>query len=106
VISREDNGFMSGLQSEDDRAAAMRRSVLWRPVGWISAAVAGVLVLLVRLYQWLISPLLGRHCRFEPTCSVYFIEAVRKYGPVVGFWRGVRRILRCHPWNPGGYDPP
>lgn len=106
LVSREDGGFMLGLQSENDRAAAMRRSVFWRPVRWVSAAVAALLILVVRLYQWLISPLLGRHCRFEPTCSVYFVEAVRKYGPVFGLWRGVRRILRCHPWNPGGYDPP
>lgn len=67
---------------------------------------AGVLILLARGYQILLSPLLGRHCRFEPSCSQYFIEAVRKYGAARGAWRGLRRLLRCHPWNPGGYDPP
>jgi len=69
-------------------------------------APAAVLILVVRLYQFLISPLLGQRCRFEPTCSAYFIEAVRKYGAIRGTWRGICRICRCHPWNPGGYDPP
>ncbi|MEN6404880.1 MAG: membrane protein insertion efficiency factor YidD [Thermoguttaceae bacterium] len=64
------------------------------------------LIGLVRLYQWLISPALGPRCRFEPTCSVYFIESVRKYGAVRGSLRGMWRILRCNPWNRGGYDPP
>ena len=61
-----------------------------------------LLIVAARLYQRLLSPLLGRHCRFEPTCSAYFIESVRKYGAIRGTWRGVRRICRCHPWNPGG----
>ena len=65
-----------------------------------------VLIGMVRVYQWTLSPLLGRHCRFHPTCSVYFIESVRKYGALKGTWRGVLRIGRCHPWHPGGYDPP
>ncbi len=67
---------------------------------------AMLLIFCVRCYQWTISPLLGRCCRFEPTCSVYFIEAVKKYGAVRGSLMGVRRITRCHPWNHGGYDPP
>ena len=53
-----------------------------------------------------LSPLIGRHCRFEPTCSAYFIQAVEKYGAVRGTWRGLKRIGRCHPFQPGGYDPP
>ncbi len=64
------------------------------------------LIGLARVYQLLLSPLLGRHCRFQPTCSQYFLEAVRKDGAVRGTWRGLRRVLRCHPWHPGGYDPP
>jgi len=67
---------------------------------------AAALVAVVRVYQWLVSPILGPHCRFEPTCSAYFIEAVRKYGAIRGTWRGILRICRCHPWHPGGYDPP
>lgn len=72
----------------------------------IAAVPSWILIGAVRLYQIFLSPLLGQHCRFEPTCSRYFIGAVRKYGAVRGSWRGVRRICRCHPWNPGGYDPP
>lgn len=64
------------------------------------------LIRVVGLYRLLLSPLLGHHCRFQPTCSVYFIESVSKYGAIRGTWRGVRRICRCHPWNVGGHDPP
>jgi uncharacterized protein len=71
------------------------------------ARLPGALViLLIRIYQKFISPLLGRNCRFHPTCSQYFILAVKKYGLFVGGWKGVIRISRCHPWNPGGHDPP
>jgi len=76
-------------------------------VGRIMIQLPGwILIALVRLYQWLISPLLGQNCRYEPTCSVYFIESIRKYGAIRGAFRGVLRILRCNPWHPGGYDPP
>lgn len=67
---------------------------------------ATVLIALTRVYQRTLSPLIGRHCRFEPTCSAYFIEAVEKYGAIRGAWRGIKRIGRCHPFNPGGFDPP
>ncbi|MDB5253350.1 MAG: hypothetical protein JWP27_2519 [Flaviaesturariibacter sp.] len=60
---------------------------------------------LIRLYQKLISPLLGPQCRFTPTCSQYGLEAFRKYGLLKGFWLTVRRIGRCHPWGGKGYDP-
>ncbi|MEI7700543.1 MAG: membrane protein insertion efficiency factor YidD [Planctomycetia bacterium] len=72
----------------------------------IPAAPAAVLVLLVRAYQVAISPWLGKHCRFYPSCSQYFILAVQKHGAFRGTVQGVRRICRCHPWHPGGYDPP
>lgn len=64
------------------------------------------LIAAVRVYQWTLSPLVGRYCRFEPTCSNYFIGAVEKYGAVRGSCKGVARICRCHPFHPGGYDPP
>jgi putative membrane protein insertion efficiency factor len=64
------------------------------------------LIGLVRVYQWTLSPIIGRQCRFTPTCSNYFIGAVQKYGVLRGAWRGVLRICRCHPFHPGGYDPP
>ena len=65
----------------------------------------GVILLLLRFYRKLISPLLGPNCRFQPTCSMYAMIAVEKYGALKGGWLAIRRILRCHPWNPGGYDP-
>ena len=64
------------------------------------------LIAVVKIYQLTLSPLLGHHCRYWPTCSAYFIEAVRKYGALRGSVRGILRISRCHPWHPGGYDPP
>ncbi len=60
----------------------------------------------VRVYQVTLSPLLGPACRFEPTCSRYLVTAVRKYGLLRGLWKGLRRLARCHPWHPGGFDPP
>jgi uncharacterized protein len=68
--------------------------------------VSALLIGMVRLYQLTLSPIFGRQCRFHPTCSQYFIEAVRKYGAFSGLVRGIGRILRCHPFHPGGYDPP
>ena len=67
---------------------------------------AWLLILAVRGYQLTLSPLLGRQCRFTPTCSQYFILAVQKYGAVRGALRGLLRIGRCHPFHPGGDDPP
>lgn len=64
-----------------------------------------ILVALIRLYQVLISPLLGANCRFSPSCSHYAIDAIRKHGALKGGYLSVRRILRCHPFHPGGYDP-
>jgi putative membrane protein insertion efficiency factor len=63
-------------------------------------------IFLIRCYQTGISPLLGSSCRFTPTCSQYAVESLEKYGFFRGCWRALRRILRCHPFNPGGYDPP
>jgi uncharacterized protein len=64
-----------------------------------------IFVVLVRVYQICISPFLGPCCRFYPTCSEYAIIAVRRYGPLRGAFLGLRRILRCHPFHTGGYDP-
>jgi putative membrane protein insertion efficiency factor len=65
-----------------------------------------IAIFLVRMYQYFLSPWLGQNCRFHPTCSQYFIVAVTKYGILKALWKGTSRICRCHPWNPGGYDPP
>jgi putative membrane protein insertion efficiency factor len=77
-----------------------------RLTAFITGLIERAIVLAVRCYQLTISPLLGQNCRFSPTCSSYFIEAVKKYGIVRGSWRGICRILRCHPFSRGGYDPP
>jgi putative membrane protein insertion efficiency factor len=70
------------------------------------ALPAWLMIAAVRLYQMFLSPLLGQHCRFTPSCSEYFIQAVKKYGAVRGAFRGVLRICRCNPFHPGGHDPP
>ncbi len=64
-----------------------------------------VMILLIRFYQICISPLLGSNCRFVPTCSQYAMEAITKYGAIKGGWLSIKRICKCHPWHPGGYDP-
>jgi len=67
--------------------------------------VKRLLIGLLRAYQYAVSPLLGRSCRFFPTCSDYAVEAIGRYGAIKGSYLAVRRVLRCHPWHPGGYDP-
>ena len=71
---------------------------------WMFDLPALLLIGGVRLYQIFLSPIFGRQCRFWPTCSQYFIDAVRKYGAVRGSIKGTLRICRCHPWHPGGID--
>ena len=75
-------------------------------LGWPGRVAAVCLIALIRLYQLTVSPLLGPACRFEPSCSRYMVESIKKYGVVSGVIKGMRRFSRCHPWNPGGYDPP
>jgi putative membrane protein insertion efficiency factor len=65
-----------------------------------------ILIAFVRVYQWTLSPIIGRQCRFQPTCSHYFIGAVEKYGAIRGTLKGIWRIFRCNPFCRGGYDPP
>lgn len=64
-----------------------------------------ILMRLIRLYQILLSPFLGQHCRFYPTCSHYALEAIQLHGARHGSWLAARRLLRCHPWHEGGVDP-
>jgi putative membrane protein insertion efficiency factor len=64
-----------------------------------------LLLLIVRGYQLLLRPVLPPACRFSPSCSQYSLEAINKYGAMKGAWLSIKRIIRCNPWNPGGYDP-
>ena len=64
-----------------------------------------IALFVLRFYKRFISPLLPPMCRFEPTCSVYTMQAVEKYGVLRGVWLGMKRLGRCHPFNPGGWDP-
>lgn len=64
-----------------------------------------LLILFLRFYQLALSPYLGSSCRYSPTCSRYAMDALDKYGAAQGSWLAVKRVLRCHPWHAGGYDP-
>lgn len=76
-----------------------------RLLGLAGSLPARALTGLIRLYQVVVSPALPPSCRFYPSCSQYALEAVRRHGAFRGSWLGLRRLLRCHPWHPGGYDP-
>jgi putative membrane protein insertion efficiency factor len=71
----------------------------------IKDMIAWLFLLLIKIYQLVISPLLGSNCRFTPTCSQYGVEAIKKYGPFKGGWLTLKRIGRCHPWGKHGHDP-
>nr|WP_148598752.1 membrane protein insertion efficiency factor YidD [Aquisphaera giovannonii] len=75
-------------------------------MSWPSKLAVAVLLGLIRVYQLTLSPLLGNVCRFEPSCSRYMAESLRKYGLFRGVFRGLKRLSKCHPWHPGGHDPP
>jgi putative membrane protein insertion efficiency factor len=64
-----------------------------------------LLVLAIRAYQLALSPMLGAHCRFAPSCSHYALEAIERHGSLRGGWLALRRLVRCHPFTPGGFDP-
>lgn len=71
----------------------------------ISRGLAAGFLAIVRAYRLLVSPLLGARCRYQPTCSAYAEESLKRYGGVVGGWLALKRIARCHPWGGSGYDP-
>ncbi|WP_297364780.1 membrane protein insertion efficiency factor YidD [Acidiferrobacter sp.] len=64
-----------------------------------------ILIHVIRGYQYFVSPWLGPHCRYHPTCSAYAVEAIDRHGPRRGLWLAVKRLARCHPWHAGGHDP-
>jgi len=72
---------------------------------FLSNIVSRFFILLIRLYQYLLSPMLGVSCRYTPTCSQYGMEAIRKHGPFKGGWLTLKRIARCNPWGGHGHDP-
>ena len=71
----------------------------------ISRLLTTSLIKLIKIYQLLLSPMLGQNCRFYPTCSHYAQESLNKHGVIKGTYRAIRRLFRCHPWHDGGYDP-
>jgi len=89
-------GLSDAGRSSPHRVRAMLR--------WVVGLPALVVVLLLRVYRLLVSPMYGDTCRFYPSCSAYALEAVDRHGVLRGGWLAVRRLLRCHPWNPGGVD--
>jgi len=94
---------------ESGAGNGLRRTLLFprpgSPVGWLLLPFTWVSIALIRLYQLVISPAIPPSCRFAPSCSQYTLEAVQRYGAVKGWFLGLRRLARCHPWNPGGVDP-
>ena len=64
-----------------------------------------LLILLVKIYQWILSPIIPNSCRHDPTCSVYTTQAIQEWGPIKGLWLGLKRISKCHPWGSHGHDP-
>jgi len=94
------------LRMIDSRAtslACLRDSA--RFVGKVGEAMRRFVITVIGLYQRLLSPMIGQACRFHPTCSQYAKEVVMKHGVLRGFILAVGRIMRCNPWNPGGFDP-
>ena len=73
--------------------------------GFIVKLPANFLILLIKIYQYTLSPFIGRNCRYTPTCSNYGIEAIRKYGAIKGGWLTIKRVASCNPWGGSGYDP-
>jgi putative membrane protein insertion efficiency factor len=82
----------------DANIPALSASPVRSPLAWAMHAV-------VQAYRWTISPLLGPSCRYYPTCSAYALDAIDEHGAIRGAWLAAKRILRCHPWHEGGYDP-
>lgn len=107
-LSVELRGKLKRLSESSASRREGNGSNSWRRVFHesVTLQLSLALVLLIRIYQWLLAPLLGPCCRFEPSCSRYTISCIERAGPLRGLWWGLRRILRCHPFSAGGHDPP
>jgi putative membrane protein insertion efficiency factor len=81
------------------------RSTLKRAVALVLMPLGFALIVLIKIYQYMLSPLMPPTCRYLPTCSAYAAEAVQRHGAIVGAWLALRRLARCHPWGGHGYDP-
>ncbi|HPE42769.1 MAG TPA: membrane protein insertion efficiency factor YidD [Bacteroidales bacterium] len=72
---------------------------------WLIKLPSYFLIFLIRIYQYTLSPYLGRSCRYTPSCSVYSVDAIKKHGALKGGWLATKRISSCHPWGGSGFDP-
>jgi hypothetical protein len=79
--------------------------IFGKTMGRINFATKKSIILSIKLYRNLISPFLGSHCRFYPSCSLYTQIAIERYGMLSGLWLSLKRLLKCHPWHQDGYDP-
>jgi putative membrane protein insertion efficiency factor len=83
----------------------MNQTPLARLVALPGKLIQHLLLALIQVYRYALSPFLGQRCRFHPSCSAYAAEALTRYGPARGLWLAIKRVLRCHPFHPGGHDP-
>lgn len=93
---------------QTERRSATQRGIarfIAATVDRAATALRVIVLLALRGYSYFISPLLGNHCRFYPSCSHYARQAVERHGVIVGVWLGLKRLARCHPWQAGGVDP-
>lgn len=93
------------MEASKQKTSKTQRSERVLVASVLSKAIAYPLIGILRFYKWCISPMLGPHCRFEPTCSAYAIEAIKYHGPAHGVLLTLNRIRKCHPWHDGGCDP-
>lgn len=93
---------MEAGQQKTRETCTQYRSISNQTIGKLAALP---LISLIRIYQWCISPMLGPHCRFQPSCSAYAIGCLHTHGLLRGIWLSLNRIRKCHPWHEGGSDP-
>lgn len=100
-FSASSNGRTHKNRHADPGTGQRKPARIGRPARLLNQLFVG----LIRAYRYILSPWIGQHCRFYPSCSHYAIEALETHGPAKGLYLTLRRLLRCHPWHPGGADP-